>query len=193
MAGFTSPFSRLLFNTYDALGMWWVRYEFCLRVPDYISWSALQMTYCFMASPQPAVSQGGELMWQLTAAERRGFLCLSLIPIFVFSHTAQQSWPLLHELWFLLDTLASFCLTEPAKSYAFAEEMWLRVTFLPSEVSCWISGGCDQEAVVSATSLLDHRLTAEAVQLLAESPKNPLPGSGKQLMGFGVTVGLAEM
>lgn len=87
MAGFTSPFTRLLFNTYDALGSWWVRYEFCFREPDYISWSALQMTYCFMASPQPAVSQGGELMWQLSAAESRGFLCLSLIPIFVFSHT----------------------------------------------------------------------------------------------------------
>lgn len=90
----------------------------------------------------------------------------------LFSHRAQQSWSLLHELWFLLDTLASFCLTEPAKNNAFAEEMWLRVTFLPSEVSCWISGGCDQEAVVSATSLLAHRLTAETVQLLAESPKN---------------------
>lgn len=79
-ANFTSPFTRLLLYTYDTLGSWWVRYKPCLGVPDYISWEVLQMSYCSAASPQPAVSQAGKLMWQCSAAERRRDLCLLPIP-----------------------------------------------------------------------------------------------------------------
>ena len=54
----------------------------------------------------------------------------------------------------------------------------------------------DQFTVVmklwSLTLLLDHRLTAETLQLLAELPKNLLAGEGKQLMVFCVTVGFVK-
>lgn len=62
-ANFISPFTRLLFYMYDALGSWWARYKSCLGVLDYTSWKVLQLSYCSTASPQPVVSQAWMLMW----------------------------------------------------------------------------------------------------------------------------------
>lgn len=127
---------------YDALGSWWVRYESCSGVAGYISWKVLQMSYCSAASPQPAVSQAGQLMWQCSAAERRGVWCLFPIPpSWLFSRCAQQNCPLLHWLWFILEPFpCQFNLLSQQKTIIFAEKDNCKgVNFLPSEVSCWIS------------------------------------------------------
>lgn len=142
MANFTSSFTRLLLNMYDALGSWWVRYKSCMGVPDYISWKVLQMSYCSTASPQPAVSQAGKPTWECSVAERRGFWCLfPVLWSWLFSCRAQQSCPHLHWLLFLLELFfCHFNLLSQQKTILFAEKDCCKgANFLPSEVSCRMS------------------------------------------------------
>lgn len=125
----------------------------------------------------------------------KDFLCLSPVPhSWLFSHCAQESCLLVHQLCFFIGhSLGSFWLTKPAENCFWWKKIMTRKRLFFHQRWAVGSADCAHEAVVSATSLLGQRLTAETMQLLAQSSKDVLPGKGKQLMGFGVIVGFVEM
>lgn len=115
-------------------------------------------------------------------------LCLFPIPwSWLFSSSAQESYPLLHWLWFLLEHfLFQFTTLNQHKTGYFAETDYPKG--MNFHLQRWALGSacCGHEAVISVTSLLDLRLTVEAVKLFAALPKDLL-AEGRQMMVFRVT------
>lgn len=109
-------------------------------------------------------------------------LCLFPVPSsWLFSPSAQQSYPLLHWLWVLLEHfLCQFSILNQYKTGYVAETD--NPKGMNFHLQRWALGSAHggREAVGSVTSLLDLRLTLEAVKLLAELPKD-LVAEGKQI------------
>lgn len=116
----------------------------------------------------------------------KDFCAFPLFPIPGFSHTVLRRVAHLCTSCFLLDRVLGHFDLQSQQKTAFAEKRW----WPGSDFSSIRGKLLDQQAVIMKLWSLPHhsylgqRLTAETVQLLAQSFKDVLPGKGKQLMSW---------